>query len=63
VKVVVDRDKCQEHGQCCDAAPAVFQLDKAGRLHIVIDEPDESMRGDVEEAADVCPMQAITVVG
>jgi ferredoxin len=63
MKVVVDMDMCQDHGQCCFAAPEVFQLDAAGHLVVLVTDPDESLRDKVEEAADVCPMQAITVEG
>lgn len=62
-KVVVDFNVCQDHGQCVFAAPEVFQLDDAGRLVVLVDEPDESLRARVEDAADVCPVQAITIEG
>ncbi|MBB5136807.1 ferredoxin [Thermocatellispora tengchongensis] len=60
MKVVVDMDKCQDHGQCVFAAPDVFRLDDAGHLTYVA-EPGEASRADVEEAADVCPLQAIRI--
>lgn len=60
MKVVVDMNKCQDHGQCVFAAPDVFSLDAGGRLAYVAD-ADERLRDDVEEAADVCPLQAIRV--
>ena len=63
MKVVLDMAICQDHGQCCFAAPEVFQLDDAGKLVVLVDSPDESLRDKVEEAADVCPLQAITVEG
>jgi ferredoxin len=63
LKVIVDRDICQNHGQCVFAAPQVFELDEEGELVVLDDEPDESLRGAVEEAADVCPTQAITIEG
>jgi ferredoxin len=62
MKVVVDMNKCQDHGQCVFAAPDVFQLDDGGRLSYV-DEPGEERRAEVEEAADVCPLQAIRIEG
>jgi len=62
-KVVVDRDLCQDHGQCVFAAPEVFALDDDGRLVVLVDEPDEALRAKCEEAADVCPVQAITIEG
>jgi len=63
LKVIVDRDLCQDHGQCCFAAPEVFELDDNGKLQVLIEEPDEALRATVEDAADVCPVQAITIEG
>ncbi|MEU6661837.1 ferredoxin [Streptomyces sp. NPDC046821] len=60
MKVVVDMNKCQDHGQCVFSAPDVFQLDDNGRLAYVSD-PDDALRDEVEEAADVCPLQAIRI--
>ena len=63
LKVVVDMNVCQDNGQCVFAAPQVFQLDDDGRLVVMIEEPDESLRATVEDAADVCPVQAISIKG
>ncbi|MFF7070298.1 ferredoxin [Streptomyces pseudovenezuelae] len=60
MKVVVDMNKCQDHGQCVFAAPDVFSMDEDGRLMYVPD-PDDALRDEVEEAADVCPLQAIRI--
>ncbi|MGA4838145.1 ferredoxin [Streptomyces sp. G45] len=62
MQVVVDMNKCQDHGQCVFAAPDVFRFDDDGRLAYAA-EVDETLRGDVEEAADVCPLQAIRIEG
>ncbi len=61
IKVVVDRDLCQDHGQCVFAAPQVFELDEEGTLVVLQEEVGEDLRDAVEEAADVCPVQAITI--
>lgn len=63
LKVVVDFNVCQDHGQCVFAAPEVFELDEAGRMVVLVAEPDEALRAGVEDAADVCPVQAITIEG
>lgn len=63
MKVFVDRNLCADHGQCVFAAPEVFQLDDNGKLVYEAGELDEGLRDRVEEAADVCPLQAITVEG
>lgn len=62
LKVTVDLDVCQDHGQCVFAAPDVFMLDANGRLAYA-ESPDEALRADAEDAADVCPLQAIRVEG
>lgn len=60
MKVVVDLNLCQDHGQCAIAAPRVFRMDENSRL--VFDaEPDDSLRLYVEDAVDVCPVQAIFI--
>jgi ferredoxin len=62
MKVVVDMNKCQDHGQCVFSAPDVFHFDEEGHLGYVR-EPDEALRAEVEDAADVCPLQAIRIEG
>ena len=58
IKIYVDMDKCQHYGQCVFEAPEVFQLNADDKLEYQAEAPDE-MLGDLESAADVCPMQAI----
>lgn len=60
MKVIVDMDICQNHGQCVFSAPEVFRLNDQGRLEYR-SAPDDALREAVEEAADVCPLQAIAV--
>ena len=60
MKIIVDMDKCQHYGQCTFEAPTVFALDDDGKLEYV-GEVDDALAGQVEAAADVCPMQAITI--
>lgn len=68
MKVEVDLRKCQDHGQCVYAAPDLFALDDDGRLALRSEgadvygaEIDPAQAEQVQEAADVCPLQAITV--
>ena len=64
IRVVVDRDICQDHGQCVFAAPQVFELDDDGKLDVSSrTRSTRTLRANVEEAADVCPAQAITIEG
>lgn len=57
-QVTVDRKLCDNHGQCAIAAPAVFRMNDDGVLEY--DETfDDALLDEVEEAMDVCPVQAI----
>lgn len=58
--ITVDRTSCQDHGQCAIAAPAVFRIDDDGKLDYD-PSPKDSLRDEVDEAADVCPVQAILI--
>ena len=60
VRISVDADQCQGYGQCCFEADDLFVLGDQPPVRVSAD-VDESRRADVERAADVCPMQAITV--
>jgi ferredoxin len=60
MKVIVDMDRCADHGQCVYSAPEVFQLDAAGKL-VFEQSPDQALREKIEDAMDVCPMQAISI--
>ena len=60
MRICVDLAKCQQHGQCVIAAPDLFSFAADGKLHWV-DYPADSQRRQAEEAAVVCPEQAITI--
>lgn len=62
MKVTVDMTLCQDHGQCAIAAPEVFRINDEGHLEYDA-EPGDDMLEYVEEAADVCPVQAILIAG
>ncbi len=53
-------DLCQSHGECCFAAPEVFELGEDDVLKWV-EHPDESQREGVEQAVLTCPVAAITL--
>jgi ferredoxin len=58
MKVLVDMNLCQSHGECVAVAPDVFELGDDDVLHWKED-VDESRRAEMEEAVEVCPMMAI----
>lgn len=60
MKVTVDRDTCIGCGSCASICPDVFQLDDEG-ISTVIAQPDASNESSVKEAADSCPVGAISI--
>ena len=60
MKICVDLEKCKLHGQCIIAAPDLFAFTSDGKLKWV-EHPGDGQRQAAEEAADVCPEQAITI--
>ncbi len=59
MKILIDRDRCEGHGQCVAVAPDVFDLDDEG---IAILRSSEPIAEDVlQKAAEVCPVAALTV--
>ena len=61
IKIDVDMSQCQHYGQCVFEAPTIFHLNDDDKLEFVV-EADDNLRGEVENAVDVCPMQAIRIV-
>jgi len=62
MKVHVDMNLCQSHGECVFAAPEVFELGDDDVL-VWKEDVDESRRAEVQEAVNVCPMMAIRIEG
>jgi ferredoxin len=62
MKVHVDMNLCQSHGECVFEAPDVFEL---GDDDVLVWKEDvgEERREAVEAAANACPMMAIRVEG
>lgn len=63
MRVVVDWNLCESHGQCEFAAPDVFTIDDDGELQVLQENPSESERVNVEQAVRRCPSRALAVEG
>ncbi|MEU8976257.1 ferredoxin [Streptomyces monashensis] len=63
MRVFADRGRCVGSGSCALAVPEVFeQSSKDGRVVVVTETPGPELHEATEEAADFCPVSAITVV-
>jgi ferredoxin len=62
MRVVVDELRCDAHGVCVDACPEVFALsDDDDKVRVLVEEPDESLREQLQRAVLACPKAAITI--
>lgn len=62
MKVVVDFDRCESNALCMGVAPDIFEVRDDNFLYILNEHPDESRRAEVEEAVQLCPKAAISIV-
>ncbi len=60
MKAVIDEETCIGCGLCVQIAPDVYEMreDKATTL---VNEIPEELEGEAKEAAEQCPVNAITV--
>lgn len=64
MKITVDFDHCEVHGDCVVAAPEVFDIgDDDEVVQVLDDEPGEELRAKVETAVKMCPVAAIKLAG
>lgn len=57
--VRVDRELCENHGQCVYAAPDVFAFDDDENL-VYDPAPPDGQRDSVQAAVAACPVRVIT---
>ena len=62
MRVKVDRAKCTKSGECYYNHPALFKVDDEGFPVVQVDPLEgEDMEIEATQAAEVCPVEAITV--
>lgn len=59
--VVVDRERCEGHGLCEDAAPEVFTLDDDGQAVVLADPVPAELHAATDRAVRLCPVAALLV--
>jgi ferredoxin len=61
MKIRVDWDLCEANAICMGIAPDIFEVDDNDDLNVLIEQPPESRRADVERAVARCPRAALSI--
>ena len=61
VRIRIDLDRCQGHGQCEGVAPGVFAVGEDSRAHLLVEHGDvpADQVGAVDDAVAMCPEAAL----
>lgn len=59
MRVTVDYNLCDSHGECMTAAPEVFEIRDDDKLYVLDENPGDALRDKVVAAARRCPKLAI----
>lgn len=63
MRIIVDSDRCELHGECMVAAPDLFDIRDDEVVSVLNAEPGEHLRAAVERAVLMCPVGAIRIEG
>ena len=61
MKIEIDLDKCQGYAQCVHEAPEIFELTESGLAQTLAADVTSENEKYALAAADLCPMQAISI--
>ena len=61
MNVSIDESGCIGCGLCTQGCPEVFEMGDSGVAEVIMEEVPENLEDSVQEAADSCPVEVITV--
>jgi len=62
MRIEVDADLCQGHGVCESEAPGVFEVGRDHQVVVLLTEPPDDRRAEIEAAVRFCPTHALSIV-
>ncbi|MGB8332786.1 MAG: ferredoxin [Polyangiales bacterium] len=62
MRIVHDKNLCAAHGQCVGVAPELFKFAPDGSLIVIDPSPPEELREAAQDAVDICPVRALSIV-
>ena len=60
-KIKIDRELCQGHATCMTEAPELFQVDEAGNVTVLQENPSLELLEKARQAEKYCPTKAIKI--
>ncbi|MBW2232306.1 MAG: ferredoxin [Deltaproteobacteria bacterium] len=63
MKVIVDYDLCEANAYCQRSCSEVFRVEEDDTLTLLVADIPDRLREQVEEAARLCPRQALRIEG
>lgn len=60
-QITIDRELCQGHATCMTEAPELFQVDDAGNLTVLQENPPLELLNKAQQAEKYCPAKAIKI--
>ncbi len=61
MKAVVDHELCIGCGACEDECPEAFELRDDGLAYVIVESADPELYSCIRDAADACPVGAISI--
>lgn len=61
MKAIVDQDTCIGCGMCIDICPEIFKYNDEDKSESILDEIPDDLKDKADEAAQICPVEAITL--
>ena len=62
MRIDADRDRCECHGLCADAAPEIYDLDDDAVVVLLHETVPPELERQADAGARVCPVAALRVV-
>ena len=61
MRIVVDHNLCEGNAVCVRVCPEVFAVGEDDQARLLIENPGESLRANIEAAVARCPRQALSL--
>ena len=61
MKTKVDPEVCIGCGLCPSVAPDIYEMGDDDKAHVVVEEVPDDSKSLAQEAADTCPVSAISI--